>query len=157
MLIKPTHITDYSQDVLVKCPQCDQCAHLIGIKNESKTKALPWSDNRRLLCQHCGYIQDWVIERDGWTFTPASGPDIAGLNLWLQTNCCGHVLLAFNADHITCLEEYIGAKIRNVQQDPQWGCCNGSLQSRLPQWMIEGKNRVEVLKALMQLRGMLPK
>jgi hypothetical protein len=54
------------------------------------------------------------------------------------------------------LEAYVEASLRECLPDPDWGHRNSSMESRLPKWMLAGKNREAVLKGLKTLRAMLP-
>ncbi|HJU69010.1 MAG TPA: hypothetical protein VJ650_12300 [Gemmatimonadaceae bacterium] len=73
-----------------------------------------------------------------------------GLPLWLQTECCGHVLWALNEGHLLFLERYIGAQLRERAPNR-----NGSLASRLPTWMKDAKHRDEIMTCLARLRHSL--
>jgi hypothetical protein len=89
-----------------------------------------WSDNEP---------QDWYFQ----------------LPLWLQTPCCGHVLWAFNLEHLSFLESYIEADHRTGLSDEEakrLGIRNATLASRLPEWIIVAKHRTEVLKCIRKLR-----
>jgi len=73
--------------------------------------------------------------------------------LWLQTRCCGQTLWAYNAPHLDFLESYVRADFREGM--PLGQIMNLSLASRLPQWMILGRHREEVLRGVMRLRERL--
>jgi hypothetical protein len=97
----------------------------------------------------CGYAKDLNVQKlsiggaTDWYFHHP---------LWLQTPCCGHVLWAYNAEHLTFLETHIQAKLRERQSSPQ---TNHVLASRLPLWMMRGRNRNDVLKAITRLKALL--
>ncbi|HEX6963604.1 MAG TPA: hypothetical protein VF175_17180 [Lacipirellula sp.] len=77
------------------------------------------------------------------------------LPLWLQTPCCGHVLWAFNIEHLTFLESYIEADHRTALPEEvaqRLRIRNATLASRLPKWTIVAKHRSEVLKCIRKLR-----
>lgn len=143
----------FSYLFLVRCPRCDSCAEVV-LKDrnvdveESKTPvaATYLFAARRLVCTHCGYVKEWEGKRvsptelEDWYFHRP---------LWLQTSCCGEVLWAFNKDHLDFLEDFVGAGLREAYP-------NGTIASRLPEWMKSAKNRNDVLKCIRKLRGMLP-
>lgn len=69
--------------------------------------------------------------------------------LWLQTPCCGHILWAYNVEHLDFLERYVRAELR----------VDGPLRrltSRLPTWIKQAKNREEILHGCAMLREILP-
>jgi len=66
-----------------------------------------------------------------------------GLELYLQTPCCGAVLFARNPDMIDVIEELVGRT--QDRSHCQW----------LPKWVLLGRNREDVLKALGRLREMV--
>ncbi|MFF7381306.1 hypothetical protein [Streptomyces griseoluteus] len=68
--------------------------------------------------------------------------------LWLQTRCGGHILWAFNEEHVDELSAYVGAQLRErggVRPTM-------SMFARLPAWMKRAGNRSEVLAGLETLR-----
>jgi hypothetical protein len=81
--------------------------------------------------------------------------DYFELPLWLQTPCCGEVLWAYNERHISFLEDFVGARLRERVRDGKYGWSNRSLASRLPAWIKSAKNRDEVMKGLSRLRARL--
>ncbi|MEV8373240.1 hypothetical protein AB0P21_10920 [Kribbella sp. NPDC056861] len=72
--------------------------------------------------------------------------------LWLQTDCCGQILWAYNAEHLDLLEASVGARLRERGVDRQWA----SVVERLPTWIKSAKNRAEILRAAGRLRSSLP-
>ena len=86
------------------------------------------------------------------------GPALAGfgLEVWLQRPCCGEVLWAYNARHLSFLAEYIGAGLRERWPDTNEGWQPlGGLGRRLPKWMLLAKNREAVLAGIEALRERL--
>jgi hypothetical protein len=59
------------------------------------------------------------------------------------------MLWALNEDHLSYLEEYVEATLREAYP-------NSTMASRLPDWMKSAKNREDVLKCIRKLRGTLP-
>lgn len=74
---------------------------------------------------------------------------VSGLDLWLQTPCCGHLLWAWNIEHVLWMQKYVQARLRTRRWIGGWS--NNSLQSRLPRWITSAKNREAVLKGLDKL------
>ncbi len=70
--------------------------------------------------------------------------------LWLQTECCGETLWAYNEKHLEFIENYVAAKLRARIPNQ-----NRSLASRLPKWIKSAKNRDEILKAIGKLKEKL--
>ncbi|AEE44934.1 hypothetical protein [Cellulomonas fimi] len=71
-----------------------------------------------------------------------------GLPFWLTTRCGGEQLWAANADHLDCLESFVGARHRVVEVLP----AGREMGHRLPRWMLLGKHRAAVLTGLAELR-----
>lgn len=139
-------ISDFTEELLVVCPECQACAHVAP--REPGQSAL--FDPRRLVCPTCGHIKEWDRQalyensRLDWHTDP---------QLWLRIPCCGEVLWAFNWRHLQFIEDYVGAVLREHKRDPALGWSNQSMANRLPKWLNEAKNREEVLKAITRLRG----
>jgi hypothetical protein len=72
------------------------------------------------------------------------------LRLSLQRPCAGEILWVFNEPHLSFIENYVGAKLRERLPN-----MNRSLASRLPKWMLSAKNRDAVMDATAELRAML--
>ncbi len=145
MKIKPTFLSHFDSDILVKCPRCSECSHLLKL-TEPK--------GHRLVCSFCAYTKEWILEPGICIPVPGTGPKLFGfeLDLWLQTACCGETLWVYNAEHIHFLEDFVEAKLRERKPHPKWGWCNASMESRLPQWIRSSKNRIALLKGLKILR-----
>jgi hypothetical protein len=73
------------------------------------------------------------------------------LPLWLQTDCCGHTLWSYNDKHLSFIEAYVSAELRERSAD-EYGWSNRSLASRLPQWIKSGKHRDQILKAISKMK-----
>ncbi|MFF6772022.1 hypothetical protein ACFY8W_00460 [Streptomyces sp. NPDC012637] len=68
--------------------------------------------------------------------------------LWLQARCAGHILWAYNEEHVDELSAYVGARLR---ERGGWQSTM-SMIPRLPAWMKRSDNRAEVLAGLETLR-----
>ncbi len=162
-------LEDFADTMYVRCPRCHRCATVSRISCDemrsisdaslcSKIERPELSSNsfgrsfhpRKLSCLPCSYTQIWrgnVLRKgsDDWYF---------GYPLWLQTPCCDKILWALNEEHVSFLEQYVTAKQRTKFYAE--GCIrNGTMASRLPNWIKSAKNRREVLKGLARLRSLL--
>ncbi|WP_448317230.1 hypothetical protein [Streptomyces sp. CO7] len=107
---------------------------------------------RRLVCGGCGAVAEWKPE--------AQGPGLVGAvlggsedpffrrPLWLQTRCAGHILWAYNEEHVDELSSYVRARLR----ERGGARPTMSMFARLPAWMKASDNRAEVLAGLETLR-----
>jgi len=118
--------------VLVTCPNCSRCA--------SMTRA-----DKRLICPHCGRTKTDIY----WDIIGPNSRTL-GLSLFLQTDCGGHNLWAFNAEHLRFIRDYVAADHRVHARDEN-GWSNRSLANRLPKWMTSATNRTDVLRAIDRL------
>lgn len=135
------HFTD---EILVVCPRCGGQACVLEVKEFVRKKLRFQIAPHKLVCPNCGHNDYWkkhTIVTGGTVDCYFRQP------LWLQTECCQNILWAYNERHLLFLESYIGARLR--QREPH---VNRSVASRLPHWMINGKNRQEVLKGIGRLK-----
>jgi hypothetical protein len=72
------------------------------------------------------------------------------LALWLATSYRDNNLWALNESHLTWLEDFIGAEMR---EDKLGG--SSALHATLPRWMTASKNQKDVMKVLARLRQRL--
>lgn len=79
---------------------------------------------------------------------PVDHDGLTGLPFHLRTRYTGHILWAANLDHLSHLEEFVGAA-RRPRKEPG---APHDLGHSLPRWMIRAGNRAEVLAALTHLR-----
>lgn len=107
---------------------------------------------RRLACGGCGAVADWEPEVQGAGLV---GAVLGGTEdpffqrpLWLQTRCAGHVLWAYNEEHVDELSAYVRARLR----ERGGARPTMSMFARLPAWMKVSDNRAEMLSALETLR-----
>jgi hypothetical protein len=151
----PGHsLDDMLDEILVVCPRCQSCARITPIAAPHATQ--PHQPRlfapRRLVCVACGYTREWAekrIRRSG-NSTPVTD-DFFGESLLLQEPFDGKVLWAYNLRHLSLIEAYVAADLREHRRDPVWK--NRSLINRLPRWISSAKNRERVLKALAKLRA----
>ncbi len=128
---------------LIVCPKC-----------ACKAFILPSINNRlRATCSNCGFSADQPNENHDFYWHDENPTDgYFGYKLWLQTNCSGHSLWAFNLRHLKILESFVGARLRQRVKDEKLGWQNSSLTSRLPDWIKSKKNRKLVTKSLQTLK-----
>ena len=169
-------IWDFTDDILVACPGCGGCAHVLP----KDPHAVGLFGARRVSCLHCGYARDastgrakkarprWEKER--WTgkdrrqvstsmFEPAArriarrGPvdTFLGLPLYLQTPCAGETLWALNARHLAWLEAFLSASLREDAAPAR----RKTAVSALPQWLIVARHQDEALRGVARLRAKL--
>ncbi|MFM8327294.1 MAG: hypothetical protein ACKN9U_20740 [Pirellulaceae bacterium] len=144
----PHYLSEFMDELLVVCPRCQKQAHLL-----SGGSLEPASDSKhhRLTCGHCGLVRDHLA------IHPYDiGAEIRGLGvrLWLVDACCGELLWAMNQRHLEFLIDWIGRLQRPRPQNEQ-GFVNRSLESRLPQWLLEARHRQEVLACCESLKKRL--
>ena len=143
-----TSIHDFTDLFLVQCPKCCERAEVRRVSAERTPR--PWQ--ARFCCVNCVTVRSSQLS--GWSENlPVDW--IFHYPLWLQTDCCGQTLWAYNLDHLNFLESYIAAKLRvglTASDANEIGYRNSTLASRLPAWMIQAKNRDEVLKGIEKLK-----
>ena len=69
--------------------------------------------------------------------------------LYLQTECLGHTLWAYNVEHLNAMEALIAAGLREAPHTPT---SRQSMAYKLPKWMILARHREAVLHGIQQLR-----
>ncbi|MEH2137943.1 hypothetical protein [Nostoc sp.] len=158
-------LSDFEKEILVRCPQCNGTAKILTVNSEQSSP----SSIKRITCQHCSYTKQQ--SKDGkrkatlllWqnNYKAKSNCDYEildhffGLPLWLQTSCCGQVLWAYNEAHLNFLETYVQSRLRERLPDDTLGWHNGSLASRLPQWIKLMQHREKILQKIQQLKHSL--
>lgn len=169
-------IWDFIEDILVECPSCGGCAHVLP-KDPRHARL---SGARRVSCLRCGYSRDAASggakkARPRWekrqrvgkkwrqastsTFTGAprrpahNAPAdwFFGLPLYLQTPCAGETLWALNARHLAWIEAFLSAKLREDASPTR----HKTAVSGLPQWLIVARRRDEALRGVARLRSKL--
>lgn len=129
--LKSKTLMAFMHQILVRCPRCEQRADIIV------------HEEVLLSCLACGYVRmysDQGIRVERGAYDP-----FFRLPLYLQTNCCGHILWAYNQEHLVYMRQYVEADIR-TSDGP-----NRSMESRLPKWMKQKHNREDVSRAIKRL------
>jgi hypothetical protein len=130
-------------NILIRCSNCDKCALIRSTDYSHTTRK--WTCD--CFCPHCA--KQWKLQPGGSAIHD-SHPH-RHIPLWLQTNCCGEVLWAFNKKHLEFLDRYVSQTLRKRPHN-----CNGTLQSRLPKWVLSAKNRSAVTRCIQRLKEKLP-
>lgn len=146
-----TFLGQFAGDILVRCPSCACCGHLLRFPAPPGRAV-----GSRFVCPACAATRDWLLARDHCIPSPGAGPELHGfgLSLWLQVACCGEVLWAYNLPHVAFLERYVGARVRSQRSVPRTFLGNRTLESRLPRWVLSAKHRGRVLRGLESLRAL---
>ncbi len=138
-----TYIWKFDSNISVVCPSCQNEA----VVNKSSNDRF---SERKCICSFCGFTKSWngrsltYFWNDGEMFDPAFN-----YPLYFQTSFKEYRLWAYNREHISFLEDWIGANLREkCALDHQY---HGSLESTLPKCMTAKKNRAALLKALIKL------
>lgn len=144
---------DFADEVLVVCPACESCAMVRPEPGSLDGLARPrrWSAPRRLTCISCG-LHRHQTER-GTLFGAPLDPYFR-LPLWLRVPAVGHVVWAFNADHLDHLRRFVAAELRERPYDPT--AVSASLVERLPSWFGHASHRAELSRAFAALAERLP-
>jgi len=153
-------LLDFGGEFLVVCPRCAGQAHV-------RDRGAAAEPRVALTCPHCGLSQFWAAAEPG-TLTAAdphrypTGVVAMGgpvdwyfhLPLWLQTGCCGETLWAYNQPHLTFIEDFVRATLREHARG-EHGWRNQALRNRLPRWLQAAHNREEILRCVERLREKL--
>jgi predicted RNA-binding Zn-ribbon protein involved in translation (DUF1610 family) len=124
--------------VVRRCPSC-------GERLERRVGG-PRHDHPVHLVSECGWTVDAPLH---WDPVRTEGSDpFFGLELRLRAPFRGELLWAYNAEHLAFLKRYVGATVR--EREPNQ---NGSLVSRLPQWIKSAKHRDDLLAAITKLEA----
>ncbi|SRR5258708_6437019 len=171
-------LATFGDTFLVVCPRCGRCAHVLPLDHARLEHRDPrrvsclhcgyartWPPERTARPRNqWGKEQRLGTERRQVStrmFEPSpryaahrasAGPSdwYFRLPLYLQTECAGRRLWAYNVEHLNALEAFVAAPLREASPTHPW-----SLVSRLPQWMILAENREAVLKGIKRLRAKL--
>ncbi|MET9463991.1 hypothetical protein ABZY44_04035 [Streptomyces sp. NPDC006544] len=149
----------YAERILVVCPRCGGqalCAPRPGLPPLAYYTELLFRP-RRMTCAHCGAVAEWEARVRGAGLVGAvpGGTEDPFFRrpLWLQTRCAGHVLWAYNEEHVEELAAYAGARLR--ERGTGFGSPTRSMVPRLPGWMKVSGNRSDVLAGLETLRALV--
>jgi len=134
-------LADFQDEVWVVCPSCQRKA--IAINH-------PEQQTARLLCTHCGLNRTCATSVNV-TGIPASTRQAAHsyfqAELWLQHPFKNEVFWAYNDKHLSYLEQYISARLRQHSNRSHF-----TLLEKLPKFYHEAKHREDLLKIIQKLR-----
>jgi hypothetical protein len=132
----------------VVCPRCAAHGRVIA---EPGTEELPTTCPRRLVCAGCGHTAIWSPR--GRSVRREAGRDpFFRQPLWLSATVRGHLLWAYNREHLDVLAAFVAAGLR--ERGP-YGNCSMSMIERLPAWIKFARNRDDVLSTVVRLRARL--
>jgi hypothetical protein len=146
--MSPHFLSEFMNELLVGCPRCQKLAHL---RSDMSPELESQAGGHRLTCTHCGLVRDQLSIHPYDIGAEIRG---SGLKLWLVHACCGEQLWAMNEKHLNFLINWIGQSQRPRQRNES-GYVNRSLESRLPQWMLQAHHRKEVLACCDSLKKRL--
>ncbi|MFB4314773.1 hypothetical protein [Actinomadura sp. 21ATH] len=148
----------FADDILVRCPRCGGRAVVSPYPEHRESHPSPavrLTAPHRLVCPACAHTAEWTARHErGYARPPRlTGPNgpFFDLPLWLSRPCCGHVLWAYNEPHLTLIESYVSAHLR---ERGGW-TGSGSMLEHLPAWIKAASNRPELLKTIQALRSTL--
>ncbi|MGL5944074.1 MAG: hypothetical protein ACRC2S_27650 [Waterburya sp.] len=132
--------------ILVVCPKC-----------YSKALILPDTEEQvKCVCTKCSFNQKKSNHTVSFAWNEENPTDgYFGFDLWLQINCCGHSLYAFNKKHLDLLNSYIKADLRERKPSQGGWWCNSSVAAKLPKWIKSYKNRQQLIKTIQKLKEKL--
>ena len=137
-------IQDFYNEVWVVCPSCDK---------KAVAKVIEENNQVSLYCKHCGYNKKKSTE-----IYISGTKDILEMpahrffdtELWLQASFKNEMFYAYNDEHLTYLENYISANLREHK-----GRSHFTLLEKLPKFYHEAKNREALLKLIQKLKTKL--
>jgi hypothetical protein len=135
----------FLDDIVVRCPRCGRRAQVV------RRPGAP--EERRLTCQHCGHARDHAGRSAAF---PGNKQAIVrdpyfGAALWLQLPTRHGVLWAYNLRHLSLIERYVAATIRERADFTDTGRTK-TLVTTLPAWLKRASNRAENLRNIARLQ-----
>lgn len=128
---------------------CGYCGHKWVRAELHRARAVSPLRTLAADCSQCGRSSEVEVTLSRWRGTEAIDPHF-GLPLRLVEKTAAGVLWAYNEAHLQALHDYAAAPLRE-----RAGVTNGSMFSRLPQWMKLGRNRVLLQRAVERLQRRL--
>ncbi len=124
---------------------CGYCGHQWVSADATRAVASPALRTLAATCAQCGRSSDVTVRVMQARGADALDPHF-GLPLLLVEKTAAGVLWAYNAAQLQALHDYADAPLRE-----RAGVSNGSMFSRLPQWMKLARNRALLRKATTRL------
>mgnify|MGYP003406897202 FL=1 len=143
---KPGHwYGSMSAYVSVKCRECrnllTRTASVDGQWKKLKMKCEQCGDE----CEYEAHLSQHAMHNRLMT------DPVFGLPLWLQKAVGDDLFWAYHYDHLSLLEQYVRAKLRERGIDNK-GSKNSLMFSRLPALITKAGNREEILKLMNELQ-----
>lgn len=123
--------------------RCARCGAWLEL--EKRLRVPPKQDHVELHCDTCDLDTRASFELHVLPLSTGAVDLCFGLPLWLQTDCRGETLWAFNRRHLAFLRDYLGATLRE-----RGSTHTASAASRLPGW-LKRMDRATVLQAVSRL------
>ena len=150
---------DFLERILVTCPGCGGEAYVVPAPGEEVAEPVRagYSRPRRFACHGCGLTKTTDSRQIAFsrgTRHAATDPYF-DLPLRLQTRTRHGWLWAYDHEHLTLIENYVRATLR--ERAPWYD--NGqkmTLVARLPRWIKQARHRDEVLRALARISAATP-
>lgn len=134
-------ISDFYDEVWVVCPVCSKK----GIVKTDVEKR-----RARLQCLSCGYNKSTTTESsilNKKVNIRTAAHQFFEAELWLQYPFKEYVFFAYNGEHLSYLERYISALLREHKDRTGF-----TLLEKLPKFYHESKNREALLKIIEKLK-----
>lgn len=124
---------------------CGHCGYKwVGVEIR-RPRPTPTLTTSTAACRQCGRDSEVEVTARPLRSAESNDPHF-GMPLLLVEKTAAGVLWAYNAAHLQALHDYAAAPLRE-----RAGMSNGSMFSRLPQWMKLARNRVLLQKATARL------
>lgn len=124
---------------------CGYCGHQWVRAQAHRAAASPPLTTLAAHCAQCGRSSEVSVSGSPLRDAESNDPYF-GLPLLLVTRTRAGLLWAYNQAHLQALHDYAAAPLRE-----RAGVANGSMFSRLPQWMKLARNRALLQKATARL------
>jgi transcription elongation factor Elf1 len=135
-------LTDFYHEVSTVCPQCGR---------KATATVTPELKKARHTCAGCGYrkeVSTQIPTLNGGVYELIQAAHAYfDASLWFSAPFKNEVFWAYNPEHLTYLENYISAKIREHKDREHF-----TLLEKLPKFYHEAKNREALLKLIKKLR-----
>ena len=135
---------DFLYEFFVKCPQCSNFAYVKSFPNAEGSYL--FYEKRSLICDSCGFAK---------SYNNTPGPVGSDYPLWLDMNCCGERLWAYNLSHLNYIKDFVSSDLREHYVNDS-GMKNNTLISRLPKWIKEAKSRTEIIRCIDKMIKTIP-
>ncbi len=128
--------------------KCRECRNLL-----TRTAAVDGQWKKlKMKCDQCGDECEYEAHLSKQSLHNGLMTDpLFGLPLWLQKTVGDDLFWAYHYDHLSLLEQYVKAKLRERGVDNK-GSKNSLMFSRLPTFITRAGNREEMLKLINELQ-----